>query len=193
MILIGLSGKIGCGKSTLAKHLARRFPGAVILSFGNPIKEETAAFFEFDSALCYSEAGKDAVVTLPPDKAALFGADRATVRELVQWYGTDYRRVQNPHYWLWAMDHALVAALADGAPAAIIDDVRFPDEVNLVLGWTHGQVYRLDPYPGWKPGSHADHESETALDDWTDWTGRFRPLLGELDVLADEIAARVGV
>lgn len=190
MIVIGLSGKIGTGKTTLAGLILERIEGARRASFGDLIKDETAKFFGFPRPWC-DLRNKQTLVALIGDGATLYGNTVATVRQLIQWYGTDYRRKQNPHCWLWAMDHALTGFVTAGVPVAVIDDVRFPEEAHLVQGWTNAWLYRLDPYPGWQPGPHADHITETALDDFDEWDARFAPELGGLSALADRIVGEV--
>lgn len=192
MILIGISGKIGCGKSTLATCLQRRLPGAAVVSFGGAIKDEAADYFGFDRALCDTAEGKRTIVALTAVRAREFGKNEARVRELIQWMGA-HRRAENPDYWLWRMVHVLDDLQLAQVPAAIVDDVRMPEEARLVLGRRHGQLYRLDPYPGWEPGPDANDITETALDDWARWTDRYAPGLGELDAVADCIAAMVGI
>lgn len=190
MIVVGLSGKIGTGKSTLAGLILERIPGARRASFGALIKDETAAFFGFPREWC-DRRNKLTQVALVGEPAKLFGGTLATVRELIQWYGTDYRRKENPHCWLWAMDHALAGFVSAGVPVAVIDDVRMPEEAHLVQGWTNAFLYRLEPYPGWEPGPYAGHITETALDAFDEWDGRFAPGLGELPGLADRIVGEV--
>jgi len=192
MILIGLSGKIGTGKSTLAAALQKRLPGSAIASFGAPLKDEAAHEFGFDRELCDTIAGKNTIVPLTGEQAAKIGKAEARVRELLQWVGAD-RRARNPDYWLWCMDHVLVECLGNRVPVVIIDDVRLAGEANLVLGWTRGQLFRLDPYPGWEPGPDAGDVTEVDLDAWERWTDCYAPGFGELDDVADCIVSLVEV
>ena len=176
MRIIGLSGKMGCGKSTVANYLLGMIPGAERLAFGDPVKRECAETYGFPVDLCYTEAGKNTTIFLADDKNPI-GRDTAKVREILQLHGTNYRRKQNPRYW----DDKMVAALAtlrgNGVSCVVVDDCRFPSEVAL-LREAGAAVYRIEPYPGWEPGPNALHESETALDDYTAWDMTFAPMKG---------------
>ena len=52
-------------------------------------------------------------------------SDRA--RRVLQWWGTEYRRGQDPYYWLKSIDLS-----PDGV--VIVDDVRFPNEGDFLRG-----------------------------------------------------------
>lgn len=190
--IIGISGKIGCGKTTLAKYIAVRaqVKMAVRLSFGDLIKRECAAYFGFPVAWCYTQEGKEKA--LPHSNVVGRHTDLRppmTVRQALQWYGTDFRRAQDPAYWLKAL-RSMIDAYAQhavgGSVLIVIDDVRMPDEAALVLE-LGGKLVRLDPYPGWAPGEHAGHITETALDTWPTWALRCAPSKGGLN----EVAIRV--
>lgn len=200
MNIIGISGKIGCGKTTLADLLGQELRWSLRVSFAELVKAEASEAFGFPLAWCYSALGKAMRVRISAEhplwkkaiaSKALYEAllleGAPTVRELLQWWGTDYRRAQNPDYWLWAMERALSEAREAGAEHVLIDDVRFPNEAHMIQGRRGGLVVRLDPYPGWQPGPYAGHASETALDDYQDFDLRRRPLLGELPLLVDEV------
>ena len=190
MNVIGLSAKIGCGKTTLAKMIADKWPGVVLReSFGNLLKQECSAHFGFPVGWCYSQEGKDHPVdfTVYPSGVVL-----RTVREALQWYGTDFRRRQDPCYWAKAMQEAIeLGRAAHPGALIIIDDVRFPNEAELVL--EHGSLFRIEPYDGWQPGPNAEHVSETALDGYARFSGVFRPTYGmtALALVADCIQGRV--
>ena len=107
----------------------------------------------------------------------------------MQWYGTDYRRNQDPEYWTNAMRKYL-RKMANAAGVVIIDDVRFPNEAELVREFG-GLMYRIEPHGRWQPGPHAGHASETALDDYPHWTEKLRPAFGELDALAYDVFDKI--
>lgn len=198
MILLGISGKIGCGKTTLAQMLIEQAPieVSVRLSFGDNIKRECAAYFGFPVEWCHSQEGKEKKFSMGYPGGDLDASPlELTVREALQWYGTDYRRAHDPEYWLKAMRVQIdrySERYADTDPLIVIDDVRFPDEAELVrsLG---GSLVRLDPFEGWTPGSHAEHITETALDDWQGWALRAAPRLGGLADIAAQVLELVGV
>ena len=199
MIVIGLSAKLGCGKTTLAKYIMDLAPVevAVRLAFGDQVKRETAEYFDFPVEWCYSQEGKvreidniDCTKPFPP-----LSLDRGpSVRELLQWYGTDYRRAQDPAYWTKAMQKQLALYQerhAHESLLVVVDDVRFPDEAQVCLD--NGYCFRIEPFEGWQPGPHAGHASETALDEYQNFTEVYKPGYGlaELQLVAEKIIWRV--
>lgn len=185
--VIGLSAKMGCGKTTLGDMILERVRGERV-AFGDLLKHECADYFGFPVELCYSQDGKmreidsiDCTKPFPPLRH-----DRGpTVRELLQWYGTDYRRKQDPEYWTHAMRMKLERISmhhVDDYYTVLIDDVRFPNEAQVCLDY--GVVYRLEPFNGWIAGEHAGHVSETALDDYQQFTAVFRPEFGKIGDVA---------
>jgi cytidylate kinase len=93
MRIIGLSGKIGVGKTTIALHITNLLKGWQIMSFADLIKQEAAREYGFDPALAYSKAGKETVIKLSD-------GSRKTVRELLQYYGTDVVRAGDRDRWI---------------------------------------------------------------------------------------------
>lgn len=187
-LVIGLSGKIGCGKTTVSELLCQLLQtrlGMVVArtSFGGILKEAVAHLFGFPVEWCYCIEGKDQYVKLNRDFYVLkedtkwFKDDFCftkqiaivphvkglTVRNLLQWWGTEVARRHNPDYWadLWLYK-------VRSSPIyniILVDDVRFPNEVETIRNKVGiGGVYRIAPYVGWD--KHCEHESETALDDW---------------------------
>jgi hypothetical protein len=84
--------------------------------------------------------------------------------KLLQWWGTEYRRTQNPEYWVdqWK------AGINPKADIVLATDVRFLNEANMVWsanGFTI-QVNRLnlDGTPFVDPSRDKNHVSETQLD-----------------------------
>lgn len=178
--LIGISGKIGCGKSELAKEILAR-SGCIKVSFGDAIKEEVAEHFGIPLEFCYSESGKNVHILHPE-----FPNGGMTVRQVLQWWGTDVRRAEDPGYWVKRTRERIEEAIQVRSCSVVVDDVRFEDEAGLIrsLG---GMLVRLEPYPGWQPGQWAGHKSETALDGWKDWDLVTAPEYGAIGVVAEKL------
>jgi dephospho-CoA kinase len=77
--LIGLSGAIGAGKSTVAKHLCDSY-GFTELTFKNSMVHCLAHIFEVDGQIFHDRKLKE-----KPD-AALFGRSPREVGNTVLWY-----------------------------------------------------------------------------------------------------------
>lgn len=185
LMIIGISGKIGTGKTTLAKCIRQGLYSAelypVRIGFGDGLKQEAAKEFSFDVAMAYSEEGKGQYIyhhKLPGGCMA--------VRKILQYWG-ELRRDSDPDYWVKQLD-AKIGKPIDGPQDRIvlIDDVRRPNEAEYTLSNT-GYLGRIMPYPGWKPGKYAKHESETALDDWTRWHFVAIPDFGQIPEITPNI------
>jgi hypothetical protein len=81
-------------------------------------------------------------------------------RTLLQWWGTEYRRNQDPNYWIKKLNDVL---LVEKPRIALVSDMRFPNEVSWVKqDPSSGFVVRVDRL-GYKSNT-PPHESEKALD-----------------------------
>ena len=177
MRVIGLSAKLGCGKTTVANMILESTPGAARLAFADNLKIEAANTYKFPLELCYSEVGKQTLVFLGQEGMENLGAHTMSIRAVLQKHGTEFRRAQDPLYWDNKMREALRLHEHNGTPLVVVDDVRFESECALIREFD-GALYRLQPYPGWKPGKNADHISETALDDYDRFDMVFYPEKG---------------
>lgn len=90
-------------------------------------------------------------------------------RKLFQWWGTDYRRAQDPDYWVTVAEEQAIRIDAAGF-TPVFTDVRFPNEADMIV--KHGgllvQVMAGAPIREMRLGMPPPtHESETALDNYS--------------------------
>lgn len=145
-MIIGLTGTIGSGKSTVAKHLESAH-GFTRINFKDALLIEVKERFplllaEINSYYRYTDTNDLMnAVSRPP-----------LLRALLQNYGTEVRRVDNPDYWAHQWEKAVVAYGGN----VVADDVRFVNEADTVeaLG---GVIFRVN---GVTP-SGSGHASET--------------------------------
>lgn len=191
-MLIGISGKLRHGKDEIARRLIERW-GFSRLSFADGLREEVmermprtvGALHDLqdvhlntcdhgDRQHCIREM---LYVTKPPG-----------FRELLQEYGSDVRRRDDPEWWTkrW------VQRAVEIRGSLVAPDVRFPNEAEAVatLGGVTWRVVR--------PGlPDVDHESERAMDGWR-WNdavilndGTLEDLWAKVDALMVERGAKV--
>ncbi|ABM28071.1 deoxynucleotide monophosphate kinase family protein [Nitratidesulfovibrio vulgaris] len=188
-MIIGIAGGIGCGKTTVAEMLVAHVRGAVRMGFGDVVKDEVSKIFGVSRYLCDSARGK--ITGVSTDGAVNVGIEPPkpvmSIRELMQWWGTDVRRKQDPLYWIKAMEQRLDEA--EGM--VIVDDVRFPNEAASILG-RGGRLVRIMPYTGREPLPADAHPSEHALDGWSGYHHVFFPAFGELRPVAAMLASTYG-
>ena len=182
MILIGLSGKIGVGKSVLARELCSRTENGVRLSFAASLKQDAAVRYNYDPMLNETADGKNKVIR-HPDLPEGF----ATVRQILIAIGHQ-RRVEDPEYWCKRLASAVDVLDVAGIRMVVVDDIRFPNEV-ATLRLRGAFLVRVEPYEGWQPGPFAESQSETALDNCVGWDHVARPGFGpdEIRQAANEI------
>ena len=171
MILIGLSGKIGVGKTVLARELCSRTENGVRLSFAAALKQEACTRYSYDPILNETAAGKDTVV-LHPD----LPGGSAKVREILIGLGYQ-RRVEDPEYWCKRLASAVDVLQMAGIRMVVVDDIRFLNEV-ATLRLRGAFLVRVEPCAEWRPGAYAANPSETSLDTFVGWDHIARPEFG---------------
>ncbi|MDF1565274.1 MAG: hypothetical protein P1V51_19715 [Deltaproteobacteria bacterium] len=183
--VIGLSGKIRCGKTTVAENLqvSRPFRRR---AFGDAIKEEVSELFGIPLSWTYSQEGKAYRIPQLPSDPWKMPRPLMTLGEILQYHGTEFRRAQDPDYWTKRMQEW---AEAHPGEDIIVDDVRFLNEAKWVLSQPGGFLVRIDPYEGWQAPTERDpqHLSETALDNYPGFSLRVTPAYGGLAALAEQI------
>jgi hypothetical protein len=123
-LLIGLAGRAGSGKTATANFIRAAIgqTNSRVASFAKALKIEVD---DCVIGLSFPPPGA------PPELAQLERgevfkkptSDRA--RRVLQWWGTEYRRGQDPCHWLKSIDLS-----PDGV--VIVHDVRFPNEAEFL-------------------------------------------------------------
>lgn len=120
--LIGLAGKAGAGKDYIFEDLKRCFShpaetGAVQrVAFADEVK------FDLQDAFFNGEAPE--VLWAKPYSPE--------VRWLLQNWGTEYRRAQDPDYWINRGRETIEVLIDDRVPLVVVTDVRFQNEVDVI-------------------------------------------------------------
>lgn len=154
--IIGLTGYAGVGKDTVADLLVAHF-GFRKLAFADALRAEVAQGFQVDliylthpstknqpmAALAMRRAPLDflAAVThgmpnLPRNAdgrvANEWLDEQRSPRQIMQWWGTEYRRQQHPRYWTRVMLERLTHLSRNGDSRFVVTDVRFENEADTV-------------------------------------------------------------
>ena len=171
-IIVALTGPAGAGKDTVADYLAKHH-GYTKLAFADALRDEIGRAFDVSIRLLTQRETKEHPMSalalrrcmdnefvnriwVHLDKLDL-SAPRSP-RQIMQWWGTEYRRANNPHYWLDAFTTRFVRAHRDGQNRFVVTDVRNANEAELLreLGASLWQITR----PGFEP-QPGSHSSET--------------------------------
>jgi hypothetical protein len=146
--LIGITGRAGAGKNTLAEAIIGH-AGGVIMSFADPLRDVVQAAF---GSRYETHAEKDALDQFwndptrdhssrtrtkwlregerdqPPPK--MLGDEPVTGRRILQFFGTEvFRELVHPDFWLLAFARRLEGVTA---PIVAIPDVRFDNEARFI-------------------------------------------------------------
>jgi hypothetical protein len=170
--LVALTGLSGSGKDTVADVLVDHH-GFAKLAFADALRTEVATAFNIDPAyLVQRETKEHPLTTLALRRCMDSEFVRVMVnhlsmgeldaprspRQILQWWGTEYRRAQDPDYWVNKAHRAMAILVECGRDRFVISDCRFENEAALVrrLDGSIWQVVR----PGIAPVQGA-HVSET--------------------------------
>lgn len=171
MRLIGITGRAGAGKDTVVTELQARRPGIGRAAFADALKAECAAAFQCDLRLFTDPDLKErparelgAVRCTDPGFARFLGTlewfAELRPRTIMQQWG-DWRRAQDPDYWVRMLAITVDAARGMGFQAFAVTDVRYPNELDW-LRRSGGVLWRVQR-AGLAPRS--GHSSEWALRD----------------------------
>jgi len=163
-MILGISGRAGSGKDTVADHLIKMGIMDRKESFARKLKEYCGEMFDIPHDDLYN--GKDrltevevtnSVIELIPELKNRRGSF-LVVREVLQYFGTNLMRGFYNTIWV-----DLATRDVGKDENVVIPDVRFTNEA-LAIKRRGGMVIRLTRNP-----TDMDHASETALDDYTDF------------------------
>lgn len=157
MSIIGISGKIGAGKDTLADLIKGVDSEWEIKSFAYNVKMVCALITGVPMSEQLSRHGKNQPI--PGDWGF-------TVGQLQQHVGTVLREIDR-RIWIKSLfaDYHSVSKW-------IITDLRFANEAQAVRD-RGGYLVRIDGSRTGPQGRDPNHISETELDSWEDWDCRF--------------------
>ena len=186
MLVIGLSGKMGVGKTSIARELLTMIPNSYVLPMAQALRIEVCAAYLLPLDMTMTAEGKKTTIEHPALSRPM------TVREIMQWHG-QVRRAEQADYWTRRWSEALTELGANGARAVIVDDIRFPNEADMVRS-RGGYIVRVHPYAEWIPGPFSADVSETAMDQEWAWDMEISPAYGQdgLTQAAAEIVYAAG-
>ena len=190
-MIIGFAGKAATGKTTAARHLAEVLDVPVkIVPMAMMLRDEVETFLRHVGAedhvpLLYGDQADKVRIFYVEEKRAVHfcpqwsqfvaanrdiqdrtGQSAVTVRRILQWWGTEYRRAQDPDYWTKAWDRKVAEFDLDQI-LVLVDDVRFGNELDMIRA--HGGLIVKIERPGFEGANQ--HSSETSLDDYAAWDG----------------------
>lgn len=148
---IALLGNPGSGKTSIGDALIE-LAGGERLSFSHQVKREAVRAMLGVNRRAITPENEDALLERMQNPET-----KDEYRALLQMWGTDFRRAQNPNYWVTKVAQLIVA----DAGNQVIDDCRFVNEFELLDGRGFYFV-RLEDGPTTRPMTpeQAAHESE---------------------------------
>ncbi len=212
-MIVGIAGKAASGKTTAAHYMAAHLQGEVrIVPMAQVLRDEVEIFLRSIGAAEYvplvygCQDDKVRVFYINTEQAVAacpiwshFTAEHAdiqdrpgqtavTVRRILQWWGTEYRRAEDPDYWTKAWTNK-VESFDLNTIHILIDDVRFINELDTVRA-ENGLIIKIE-----RPGFNGagNHASETSLDAYADWhrvivnDGTLEDLQRQIDAMTDEL------
>ncbi len=154
MYLLAGSGKKLSGKDTIGNIIQKLLPKDVTfhrIGFADALYREVANMLRLVDRRFNCCTTEEVIEHLKLNKA--------DYRGLLQWWGTEYRRKQDPDYWVKQLAKSILK-LEGEKRFVYVNDCRFLNEANFILqaGASIWRVVR------WQEGEPDLHPSETELD-----------------------------
>lgn len=152
-LILGLTGRAGAGKDTVADILCEAYQ-FYRFAFADPLRAEIVNAFQINPGLFLPPHKERKMEVLAIDNSSdrdfvIAMAKRGksitvprSPREIMQWWGTEYRRTQQPHYWTRKAGDTLHDALKRGFSRIVITDVRLDNEAEFVR-YHGGKIWRV--------------------------------------------------
>lgn len=163
--IVALTGPAGAGKDTVADYMVEHH-GYTKMAFADALRDEVGRAFDVSIQLLTHPETKDHPMSALALRRCMNyefvhhvrqGRNDdpykpRSPRQILQWWGTDYRRAQEPHYWIDVFMTRFVKAHSEGKQRFVVTDVRTGKEAELLreLGASLWQINRpgFDPQPG---------------------------------------------
>jgi hypothetical protein len=153
--IVGLVGRAGAGKDTCARILAEHH-GFVPMAFATPVRSEIALSFGVDPRIFIGRDEKERrTISLAIGRSddARFISHMAAIgldvtaprspREIMRWWGTDYRRqLDGDHYWIHRAHEVIESLHRAGWRRIAVTDVRFVNEAHFLSAFG-AEIWRI--------------------------------------------------
>lgn len=176
MLIIGLCGKAGSGKDTVADRLTDKW-GFTRVAFADILKRSIGRdIFGLSRNQLWGN-----------DKEVIDGRYGASPRKILQLAGESMRSIW-PDIWVEAL---LRQMEPDGM--YVISDVRYPNEARAITGGGRGMLWSIERDGAGAVNGVPDHSSETSLDGFTSYNfvaynnGTMEELFEKVDVKAADV------
>src|SRR5574337_381788 len=115
---VALIGPMKVGKDSVAEKLALYYDYKRV-AFADPLKWEVAAALSYVSRRNYS--------------ITEINADKDRFRTVLQWWGTEFRRREDPEYWVYLL-HNTIRGIKNKEPdqRIVCTDARFENELSML-------------------------------------------------------------
>ena len=175
-LIIGISGKIGSGKDTVAREIIKQFPEYNFhkVSFGYNVKKIVSILTGIDMRTILSRKIKNEYLS----------EWDMSVGEMFQIVGTDaIRDILSENAWIYS----LYNNIKDGENI-IITDVRFKNEAYSILN-RGGYLIRINGVHHIQDKRNIEHKSETELDDFNmfDIVFENKPPISNINKLIEQL------
>ena len=170
-LIIGLTGRAGAGKDTAADVLCEAYQ-FYRFAFADPVRAEIMRAFGVDMSIFSTDTKErkmdalaisrcvDIEFRTAVGKLGVSPQAPRSPREIMRWWGTEYRRAQNHRYWTNKAGDTLHEAMRRGFRRIVITDVRFKNEADFVR-YHNGKLWEIRRATA--ESVPASHQSEAEI------------------------------